>query len=80
MTALMTEQDMAKKQAKRPAKPSAAEERVRKPMIVQIRGSEEWKAWVEELADKEGDSLAKLFERAVRKFAHDAGHRDPPRR
>ncbi len=84
MTTLTAVPDMAKKQAKKaveqPVEPPASEERVRKPMIVQIRGSEEWKGWVEAIADKEGDSLAKLFERAVRKFARDGGYPDPPRR
>jgi hypothetical protein len=51
-----------------------------KPMVVQIRGSQEWKDWAEGIADKEGDTVAKLFERALRKFAKDAGYSDPPRR
>lgn len=52
----------------------------RKPMVVQLRGSEEWKRWAEGLADKEGDTLAKLVERALRKWAKDIGHPDPPKR
>jgi Meiotically up-regulated gene 113 len=50
------------------------------PFVVQIRGSEEWKVWIEEIADKEGDTVAKLFERALRKFAKESGYPDPPRR
>jgi hypothetical protein len=52
----------------------------RKPMVVQIRGSAEWKAWAEGLAEKDGDTLAKLVERALRKWAKDAGYPDPPKR
>jgi hypothetical protein len=66
--------DVAKKPKANP------DEKPRKPMVVQIRGSEEWKAWVEMIAEKEGDSVTKLFDRALRKFAKDAGYPDPPRR
>jgi hypothetical protein len=48
--------------------------------IVEIRGSKEWKEWVEEIADKECATVSKLFERAVRKFAKENGYRDPPKR
>jgi hypothetical protein len=51
-----------------------------KPLVVQIRGSLEWKAWVEDIARREGDTVAKLFERTVRKFAKDSGYPDPPMR
>lgn len=68
--------DMAKKRPEPEPKP----EPTRKPMIVQLRGSEAWKAWAEAIADKEGDTMAKFVERAVRKFAKDGGYPDPPKR
>lgn len=52
----------------------------RKPMVVQIRGSQEYKDWVEAFAEKEGFSVSMLFDRAVRKYARDAGQSDPPKR
>jgi hypothetical protein len=68
---------MAKKKAPRRTEPESAG---RKPMIVQIRGSEEYKAWAEAIAEKEGFTVAMLFERALRKFAKEGGHPDPPKR
>lgn len=52
----------------------------RKPMVVQIRGSAAYKAWAEAFADKEGDTLAKLFDRAVRLLAETKGFPGPPKR
>lgn len=69
--------------AKKKAAPEPAPEPEpsgRKPTIVQIRGGEEFKAWVEELADRDTDTVAKLFERAVRRYAKETGFRDGPRR
>ncbi len=68
---------MAKKTEKSKPEPAKA---IRKPMVVQVRGSEEWKQWAEGLAEKEGDTLAKLVERALRKWAKDVGYPDPPKR
>lgn len=73
---------MAKKKAEA-AKPKAApkpEPEGRKPMIVQIRGSRAFKEWAEGYARANGDTLAKLFDRAVRKLAKDEGHPAPPNR
>jgi hypothetical protein len=71
----MQVEPMGKKKSKAPPKGTT-----RKPMVVQIRGSEEWKRWAEMIAEKEGDTLSKLFERSLRKFAREAGYPDPPRR
>jgi hypothetical protein len=70
--------DMAKKKVS-PTKSEPAAT-TRKPMVVQIRGSQAWKEWVEAVAEKEGFNLATLFERGVRKIAKDAGYPDPPMR
>lgn len=52
----------------------------RKPMVVQVRGSEEWKDWAERLADHERDTLTKLVERALGKWAKEIGFEPPPKR
>jgi hypothetical protein len=49
-------------------------------MVVQMRGSAEWKAWVEGLADRERDTVAKLVERVLTRFAKETGYSEPPRR
>jgi hypothetical protein len=73
---------MAKK-SRRPPEPEPVpvpEPVGRKPMVVQLRGSEAWKKWAEGLADREGDTVSKLVERALRKWAKETGYPDPPRR
>jgi hypothetical protein len=66
---------MARKTAKAP-EPEAVG---RKPTVVQIRGSEEYKAWVEAVAKKEGFPVSVLFDQALRKFA-EGKHGLPPER
>lgn len=66
--------------AKKKAQPVKSESADRKPMVVQIRGSAEWKAWVEALADQQRDTVAKMVERSLSKIAKDAGFPDPPKR
>jgi hypothetical protein len=65
--------------AKKKPKP-APEPTGRKPTIVQIRGGEAFKAWVEGLAGRDMDTVAKLFERAVRRYAKETGYPDGPKR
>lgn len=79
MGSALVEADVAKR-ANKPEPEPEPEEKPRKPMVVQIRGSVEWKSWVEDIARREGDTVAKLFERTVRKFAKDSGYPDPPMR
>ena len=45
----------------------------RKPMIVQVRGSEGFKTWTEELARFDSRPLALLVERALRRYAKEIG-------
>jgi hypothetical protein len=52
----------------------------RKPMVVQMRGSEEWKAFIERLAEMDGDTVAKFIERLIRKEAKERGITDLPKR
>lgn len=72
---------VAKKKApKKSQDPSPFSSLPRKPLIFQMRGNPEWKAWAESIAEKEGDTLAKLVDRALRKFARDNGYPEPPKR
>ena len=50
----------------------------RKPMVVQIRGSAEYKAWAEKVAVFDGSTLAALYDRAVRQYAKTIGFPDGP--
>lgn len=51
-----------------------------KPIVVQIRGSAEYKAWVERVADLDGSTVCGVFDRALRLFAKQNGYPPPPRR
>jgi hypothetical protein len=48
----------------------------RKPMIVQVRGSAEFKDWAERLARFDNLPLATLVDRALRRYAKDIGFKD----
>lgn len=64
--------------AKRSAKTSRQPDPERKPMVVQIRGSAEYKAWAERVAIFDGSTLAALYDRAVRQYAKSIGFPDGP--
>lgn len=50
-------------------------------IAVTIRGSEEWKTWIEELAEFCRTDVAKLFDAAVIEYAKDRGFsKDAPKR
>lgn len=74
---IAVEVDVTKKPKASPKKSAPID---RKSMAIQIRGSDEWKAWAEELAESERDTLAKLVDRLMAKFAAEKGFRPPPRR
>lgn len=68
----MVAEPMARKTAKPAASPEPAaepEEKTRKPMILQVRGGEDFKAWYDELAEHDGLSPTALFDRAIRQYA-----------
>jgi hypothetical protein len=52
----------------------------RKGIVATMRGSDAFKDWLERLADKKGDTLAKLLENGVREIAKQINFEDPPRR
>ena len=71
---LMTVTSVAKK---KPPEPEPA----RKPMVLQVRGSDAFKAWFEELARFDGLTPTALFDRAIRQYAKDVGFKkDAPMR
>jgi hypothetical protein len=75
---LATVTDVAEKKTSK-SKPLA--DKGRKPMIVQLRGSEEFKGWVEKIADLDRSSIAVIVEKALIQFAKTIGCNDPaPRR
>jgi hypothetical protein len=49
-----------------------------KPIVVQLRGSEAWKSWLEKLARFDNRSTSNLFERAVHRYAKEVGFPDEP--
>ena len=74
MLVLEQEVDVAKKKAKAPAG-----DVVRKPMILQVRGSEGYRTWLENAARKDGLSLAALVDRALRFYIREQlGIKDDP--
>jgi hypothetical protein len=75
-------EDVAKRGEKpKPKAKPAAEEKARKPMVLQVRGSDDFKAWFEELARFDGLTPTGVFDRAVRRYAKEVGFlKDPPLR
>jgi hypothetical protein len=72
--ALLVNDDVAKKSEKPKGKAHPeADEKARKPMILQVRGSEGFKEWYEELARFDGLSPTALFDRAIRRYAKEIG-------
>lgn len=51
---------------------------VRKPLGIQVRGRDEWKAWVEKGAIHCRLSVSTLVDLAITKFLKDQGFNDPP--
>lgn len=76
MPSLLREAPVARKATKAPVADTAQ----RKPTVVQIRGSEEYKTWLEGVARKEGFTVSTLVDQALRKFAEVKGHGAPPER
>ncbi len=68
----MATMDMAKKRAAKPKSEAA-----RKPLIAQIRGTEEFRTWLQVVADRDGRSIAGLIDRAVRIYAEQIGVKEP---
>ena len=68
---------MAKKKAPKPKSEPWGES---KPLAAQLRGSTEWKAWLEEFARSNRLSVAGVIDMALTRLAKDLGFREPPER
>lgn len=49
-----------------------------KPLVIQVRGSAEWKAWLEELAEFDRSTIADICDRAIAGYARTIGFPKPP--
>jgi hypothetical protein len=73
--------DVAKKKTGPPKPDRPRSDWERKPLVVQIRGSLEWKAWVERVAEFDRHSVAEFADRAMAEYAQRIGFAErPPRR
>ena len=52
----------------------------RKPIVIQLRGTEEFKAWAERLADADRTTVADVTDRALALYAKHIGFAEPPPR
>ncbi len=51
---------------------------VGKPLAIQVRGSAEWKAWLERLAAFDRATVADVADRAIARYAREIGFPEPP--
>jgi hypothetical protein len=51
-----------------------------KPIAAQLRGSAQWKAWVEGLARAQRQSVAGVIDTALARLAREIDYREPPPR
>ena len=73
MSRLMKVESMAKKKLVR-----RDDWAVGKPMAVQIRGSSEWKEWVERVAKFDRSTVSDIVDRAIAAYARSIGFVEVP--
>ena len=71
---------LARKKTTRREPDPEPEKWLRQPFAVQVRGTPEWKEWVEELAEYNRQKVAGLVDTALARLAKEIGFRDPPKR
>jgi hypothetical protein len=49
-------------------------------MAAQVRGTREWKGWLEDLAETNRLSVSGLIDMVLARFARETGFREPPKR
>lgn len=57
-----------------------AKKKKTKPMVIGMRGSEEWKRWLDEYAEFRRMTVVGLIDRLLEEDAEKRGFRHPPRR
>ena len=73
--------DVAKKQAAKPAqKPAASKIVPTQPNAITIRGSADWKSWLEDFAGRMRTKPTAIIDLALAKLAQQEGFREPPPR
>jgi hypothetical protein len=60
--------------------PQARDDWNRKPLALQIRGSLEWKRWVEKAAEFNRSTVANFVDQAIARAARESGFTEPPPR
>ncbi len=70
--------DMAKKKAPPTEGERNPDKWDRKPMAIQMRGSDEWRAWVEQGAKHIGLKVPSLIDQALRLYFKENGFTEPP--
>ena len=64
--------------AKKKLPPDQARSWPGKPLAIQVRGSPEWKRWLEELAEFDRSNLADICDRSIAAYARAIGFPKPP--
>lgn len=72
--------DTVPKKESSPKKATSPDEKGRKPLIVQLRGSEAFRAWVEKGADYDRSTVSVLVEKALIQYLKTSGFSEPPPR
>jgi hypothetical protein len=68
--------DVAKKRVVKPAPKASSSQ----PNAITIRGSTDWKKWLEEFAGRMRSKPTAIIDLALAKLAHQEGFREPPPR
>lgn len=71
------EADVSKKKSVPPEPEREWYDRPKKPVVAQVRGSEEYKAWLEGLCHHDRRKVSDLVEIAVAQYADRIGYRKP---
>ena len=76
MSPVLEGDDVAKKRVVKPAPKTASSQ----PNAITIRGSTDWKTWLEEFAGRMRSRPTAIIDLALAKLAHQEGFREPPPR
>jgi hypothetical protein len=71
---------MARPKKTTPKTASAPPGSARQRNVLALRGTDEWKAWLDGFAARKGMPVTVLVDHALRELARRDGYRDPPAR